>query len=90
MNEELAALREAQEALRAGKPEEAIRVLDGYAATHAGVALEEERHAARIVAACKTASASQARADAERFLRERPDSPLGERVRAACLDRRTP
>ncbi len=90
IDKELAALREAQEALRAGRPDEAMRVLDSFAATHASVALEEERRAARIVAACKAGGGSQARADAERFLRERPDSPLGERVRAACLQKAPP
>jgi outer membrane protein assembly factor BamD (BamD/ComL family) len=90
MDEEIAALREAQESLRAGKPDEAVRVLDRYEATHTGVALEEERRAARIVAACKAGGASRSSADAERFLRERPDSPLAERVRAACSEKATP
>jgi hypothetical protein len=67
-----------------------VRVLDRYEATHASVALEEERRAARLIAACKAGGASRASADAERFLRERPDSPLGERVRAACFDKATP
>jgi hypothetical protein len=87
---ELAALHQAQEALRAGRPDEAVRVLDRFAATHASVALEEERRAARIVAACKAGGGAPARADAERFLRERPDSPLGERVHAACLPQAPP
>jgi hypothetical protein len=90
MDEELAVLHRAQEALRAGNPDEAVRVLDRYDATHAGAALQEERRAARILAACKAGHSSQARADAERFLRERPDSPLGGRVRAACLDKQKP
>jgi len=90
IDEEIAALREAQEALRAGKPADAVRVLDHYQASHAGTALEEERSAARIVAACQASVASRSTADAERFLRERPDSPLGERVRAACFEKRGP
>ena len=90
IDEEIAALREAQEALRAGKPADAVRVLDHYQASHAGTALEEERSAARIVAACQASVASRSTADAERFLRERPDSPLGERVRAACFEKKAP
>ncbi len=90
IDEELAALHEAQEALRAGQPDEAVRVLDRFAETHASVALEEERRAARIVAACQAGGGSQARADAERFLHERPDSPLGERIRATCLREASP
>jgi hypothetical protein len=90
MDEELAALREAHEALRAGRPDEALRVLDRFAATHARGALEEERRAARIVAACKAGAGSQSRADAERFLQQRPDAPLGERVRGACLQKASP
>jgi outer membrane protein assembly factor BamD (BamD/ComL family) len=90
MDEELAALRDAQESLRAGRPDEAVRVLDRFTATHAGGALEEERRAARIVAACKADGGDRARADAERFLHERPDAVLGERVRAACRQKAPP
>jgi hypothetical protein len=89
LDDELAALRAAQEAIHAGKPDEAMRVLDRFGASHAGGALEEERRAARIIAACARGG-PEAHADAERFLRERPASPLCERVRAACSEKATP
>jgi hypothetical protein len=87
---EIAALREAEEALRAGQPDRALRALDRYetAGTPSG-ALEEERRAARIIAACASNPNDRARAEQERFLRERPTSPLAARVREACSKKST-
>ncbi len=81
IDEEIAVLRDAQEALRAGKPDEAVRLLDGFGATHAGGALAEERQAARIIAAC-AGGGVEARAEAARF------SPWPPRVAAPRPHRR--
>jgi hypothetical protein len=87
--QELEVLREAQRALHAGRPDEAAQVLDRFDAIHRGGAFEEERRAARILAACAARDPS-AHAEAERFLRERPASPLRGSLATACSPKATP
>ena len=44
----------------------------------------EERAAARVVTLCRLGRVDDARAEAARFVRDRPRSPLVERVRSTC------
>ncbi len=81
---EIAVLREAQQALRAGDPARAKAELDAFDAAHPGGALGEERSAARLMARCASEPSPAARAEADRFLAMHPTSPLAPRVRASC------
>jgi hypothetical protein len=45
----------------------------------------EERGAQRVFALCALGSVARARAEADIFLAERPNSPLAPRVRASCI-----
>jgi RNA polymerase sigma-70 factor (ECF subfamily) len=83
---EIALLSEAQRALSGGQPEKALQFLDEHARVFPHGALAEERTAARIVALCKLGRVVRARNEATAFLQRLPDSPLAERVRAACGD----
>jgi hypothetical protein len=83
---EVALLREAREALREGRPSRAIEVLGEHARRFPAGALAEERRAIRAIALCQASPGPGSRAEAESFLKSAPDSPLVERVRAACFD----
>ncbi|WP_437730555.1 hypothetical protein [Sorangium sp. So ce1335] len=81
---ELALLRGAQGALRAGDAGRALALLEEHAAEFREGALRDERRAARVFALCALGRIDASRAEAARFLRDAPRSPLAERVRAAC------
>jgi hypothetical protein len=84
LDQELAVLRQAQEDLRAGLPAQALRRLAEYDRHFGKGALEEERRAVAAIALCQANPGPAAQAQAERFLRTAPESPLAERVRSAC------
>jgi len=84
LDPELTVLRLAQEDLRAGLPARALRRLVEYNRRFGKGALEEERRAIAAIALCSVRPGPAARAESERFLQSAPDSPLAERVRAAC------
>jgi outer membrane protein assembly factor BamD (BamD/ComL family) len=77
-------LRQAQEDLRAGLPAQALRRLEDYDRRFAKGTLDQERQAIEAIARCQIRLDPTAQARAERFLRQSPESPLAERVRAAC------
>jgi outer membrane protein assembly factor BamD (BamD/ComL family) len=78
-------LRQAQQELRGGHPGRALGPLSEHTRRFPRGALAEEREALRAVALCHTELGPGARAMARSFLRSWPDSPLGDRVRAACV-----
>lgn len=84
LNAETEALRAVQRAIRDGKSEHALQLLneDDVRFTRGGFA--QERSAARVLALCKLARVELARAEAQRFLQRWPQSPLLGRVQAAC------
>jgi hypothetical protein len=84
LDPELTVLRQAQEDLRAGLPAQALRRLADYDRRFGKGALEQERRAIEAIASCQIHPGSAAQAQAERFLRAAPESPLAERVRSAC------
>jgi hypothetical protein len=84
LDPELTALRQAQEDLRAGLPAQALRRLAEYDRRFGKGTLSEERQAIGAIALCRLYPGPAAEAQAERFLRAAPDSPLAERVRSAC------
>ena len=90
LEEETKRLREAHKALRSGKPERALELLEEQSAAFASGELREERAAARVLALCDAGKPSEAKAAAEAFLRASPRSPLAGRVRGACAGKESP
>ena len=84
LEDETRQLREAHGALQSGDPGKALKLLDEQATTYASGQLREERAAARVLALCKLGKVDEARAKAAEFLRDNPQSPLADRVRAGC------
>ncbi len=81
---EIALLSEAQRALASGQADRALQLLDRHARDFPRGSLTEERAAARIIALCALGRVTAARAETAAFVRQSPESPLVERVRAAC------
>jgi hypothetical protein len=80
-------LREAHAALQAGDPEAALSMLEK--GSDEGE-LREERTAARFLTLCKLGRTAEAAELAASFIRESPQSPLVDRVRAGCPTSRAP
>jgi len=85
LNAEVALLGRAREELRLGRPARALDLLAEYDRRFGNGVLGEERRAIAAIANCQAHPGSQARAQAEAFLRSAPSSPLAERVRATCI-----
>jgi hypothetical protein len=84
LDPELTMLRQAQDDLRAGLPARALRRLEEYDRRFPKGILDQERRAIQAIAMCQAQPGPAAQAQAEHFLRHAPESPLVERVRAAC------
>jgi hypothetical protein len=84
LREETASLRQAQAALRAGAPGQALALIEAQERRFTDGALAPERAAARILALCALARVDEAREQVQRFERQWPRSPLLARVRSAC------
>jgi hypothetical protein len=85
LNAEVAVLKRAREALRLGRPAQALRALADYDLLFGKGALREERQAMATIALCQIRPGPEAQAQADAFIRSSPNSPLLERVRAACI-----
>lgn len=81
---EVESLREAHTALREGKANEALDVLDRDAAPADSSALDQERAAVRIFALCRLGQTDEAHRLAGEFLAKWPSSPHAPRIRTAC------
>jgi hypothetical protein len=79
---ELALLAEAQAALRAGHPEQALALSHQHQARFPEGVLREERLGIEALAECDLGRKDSAHAQV--FLRATPGSPLAARVRKAC------
>ena len=77
---EIGLLEQAREALRQGDAARAASLLDGYDAAH-GTALTAEATLLRIEVLSAQGRSEQARALAQRFVAENPNSPLADRAR---------
>ena len=77
----------AQSALREGRPEQALAILDQQKSQFANGSLDEERAAARVLALCKMGQIQASKTAAAEFLRKSPHSVLAERVASACSSR---
>lgn len=78
-------LRLAQQALRSGAAAQALVLLTEQDQTFAHGALQQERHAARVLTLCQLGQIVQAKAEAESFARRYPKSALLARVQSSCF-----
>jgi hypothetical protein len=81
---ELALLRRAQEALRAGDSDRSLAMIDELVAQHPTGALREERTAARVLALCAAGRTKEARALGQQFVARSPQSVQVARMKASC------
>jgi hypothetical protein len=88
LNRELAALREAQRALRHGKAAEALAVLSAFEHDNPGPgAMQEERNAAATMARCALAQQPEASRELyDAFVQRYPKSAYAARLHRTCLD----
>lgn len=82
--EEVAMLSRATSALRAGKPAEALGLLDAHRQKFPGSRLGEEERAARAQALCALGNTAAAATEISRLERVAPQSPHLARVKRAC------
>lgn len=76
-------LQRAERAIRSGEPELALGFLEELDRRFPKTRFVEERTAARLLARCARAE-TEARAQAQVFVRERSSSVYSDRVRALC------
>ena len=88
--EEIALLRQAQQALGKSQAERSLALLDAMAERHPNGQMGEEATAARVLALCEAGRAAEAHAHAERFLSTYPGSVLAGRVRSSCAFQQAP
>lgn len=74
----------AQQALRRGDGEAALRLLDEHERRFPAGELHDERRGARVRALCSLGRTAQARAEARQLQRDRPSSPVAAGVADAC------
>jgi hypothetical protein len=84
LEQELALIRSAYEALRAGRPERALAQLAEHSWRYPRSELAASREVARIMALCAAGKTDTARQEARRFLQRSPGSPYAARVRSLC------
>lgn len=84
LQQEVAALREAQQAIGVGQAQRALALVAEQDQRFAGGALQQERAAARVFALCNLGRRAEARGEAHSFEKRWPRSPLIARVRRAC------
>lgn len=77
-------LRRASTELAAGNASAALRTTIDHARRFPDSTLADLRTALRIEALCELGKTEQARGEAKLFLRERPGSPVAERIEKAC------
>jgi hypothetical protein len=85
LEQELALLNEAQAALRAHQPAQALAQLERHAQAFPTGFMAQERQAARALALCELGRKSEARALAAQFVRSWPASPLVSRMNEVCV-----
>jgi hypothetical protein len=84
LEEETRLLHEADDAMRSGDAQRALRVLDTSAARYPNSSLAPERAAERVFALCMAGQKDEAREAAAKFLGVQSVGPLANRVRASC------
>jgi hypothetical protein len=85
MLEQLALIREASKALRAGNPSKADSLLDEHERRFPKSPLSSERRGLRLLIECTHGAAPNTRAAAKRFIAAAPNAPLATHVEEKCL-----
>jgi len=86
LSKELAALREAQRALREGQAAHALAVLTSFEQANVGPgAMQEERHAAATMARCALAQHGDLAKLYDEFMQRYPNSAYAARLQRTCL-----
>jgi hypothetical protein len=81
---EMSLMTAAQDAAKAGRHADALRLLSRHRRRFPDGALAEEREAERVIALCALSRKPEAGRTASAFLERFPGSPLSGRVRGAC------
>jgi hypothetical protein len=84
LNRQVEAIRQARSAIREGDGNAALGAIDEGVPPGQSSPLEEESTYSRILALCQVGRVTEARQQAELFLRRFPASPLSVRVRNSC------
>lgn len=84
IDDELALLGDAQDALRAGQPERALRLVQSHGFRFPNGALAQERMTVHVLALCALSRPNSARQVYAQLRRSVADAPVLERVRADC------
>jgi hypothetical protein len=88
LSRELAALREAQRALREGQAAHALSVLTSFEEAAPGPgAMQEERHAAATMARCALAQRGETKQLYDEFMQRYPNSAYAARLQRTCLSK---
>jgi hypothetical protein len=83
--EELTLLREASQALRAGRLGDAERALSAHRAAYPKSELGRERQGLSLLVRCADGVSAETRAAAERFVRTAGQTPIADSVKKTCL-----
>jgi TolA-binding protein len=84
--EELALIRGASQALRAGEPARARALLAEHRERFPKSVLATERRGLSLLTTCSEGTSASTRAAAKQFLKAAPNSPLAVHVKKECLD----
>jgi hypothetical protein len=84
LDQELALLRAAQDALQRGEPRQALLALERHSRRFPRGAMRQEREAARAVSLCELGRVKEGRKVARRVLSRSPRSPLAQRMARSC------
>lgn len=84
LNDEADLLKRVQRAINSGDTGTALTLLQQHATTYPSGVLVQERIGLRAITLCRAGQQDQGVAEATRFLKGNPSSPLAERVKSAC------
>jgi hypothetical protein len=84
LSDEADLLKRVQRAINSGDTGTALTLLQQHATTYPSGVLVQERIGLRAITLCRAGQRDQGVAEATRFLKGNPSSPLSERVKSAC------
>jgi outer membrane protein assembly factor BamD (BamD/ComL family) len=84
LNDEADLLKRVQRAINGGDTGTALALLQQHATSYPSGVLVQERIGLRAITLCRAGQHDQGVAEATRFLKGNPSSPLSERVKSAC------
>lgn len=84
LNDEADLLKRAQRAINSGDTSGALALLQQHATTYPSGVLGQERIGLRAITLCRAGQRDQGVAEATRFLKGNPSSPIADRVKSSC------